>query len=368
MVNLGTLFMFIRNGMNIRQDKSQVGLPITRIETISDATIDPNRVGYAGLRETDCGDWLLEPGDILFSHINSVEHIGKCAVYEGAPAQLVHGMNLLCLRPDRDVLEPGFAKWLLRSNAFRTRLSNFINKAVNQASVSIGNLKTIEVLVPPLPEQRRIADILDRAEDLRAKRRAALAQLDTLTQAIFLEMFGDPVVNPKSLSKRPLGDLIRLKSGQSLLVTDLATNGNVPVYGGNGINGYHDKFMLEEPAVVVGRVGVYCGVVHRTRGKSWITDNALYVAEMSPQLTQVYLTTALSVANLNQYAGRAAQPLVSGSRIYPVEILVPPVEQQNEFGARVKAVENCRELQMSSQNELESLFASLQHRAFRGEL
>ena len=176
--------------MSVKQDKSGDGLPITRIETIADATIDSNRVGYAGVNEVNGRRWLLEPGDILFSHINSVEHVGKCAIYRGIPEKLVHGMNLLCMRCDQSQLLPEFATHLIRSPGFRARLQNFINKAVNQASVSIGNLKPIPVGIPPLAEQRRIAAILDQANALRAKRREALAQLDSLTQSIFIEMFG----------------------------------------------------------------------------------------------------------------------------------------------------------------------------------
>src|SRR5262245_45811968 len=105
-VEFGTFFQFIRNGLNVQQDKSGKGLPITRIETISDAEIDATRVGYANLEEGRHDDWLLKPGDILFSHINSVQHIGKCAIYRGTPKRLIHGMNLLCLRCDRTKLLP----------------------------------------------------------------------------------------------------------------------------------------------------------------------------------------------------------------------------------------------------------------------
>ena len=84
-VEFGSLFQFMRNGMSIKQDKSGEGLPISRIETIADSSIDPDRVGYAGLTFDACKAWLLQEGDILFSHINSVEHIGKCAVYRGVP-------------------------------------------------------------------------------------------------------------------------------------------------------------------------------------------------------------------------------------------------------------------------------------------
>ena len=189
-VEFGSLFDFIRNGMNVKQDKSGNGLPVTRIETISNAIVDATRVGYAGLGESDCSDWLLKSGDILFSHINSVEHIGKCAVYHGKPDKLVHGMNLLCLRSDATKIAPSYARYLIRSNHFRSRLSNSIKKAVNQASVSIRDLKAIPVALPSLEEQRRIAAILDQADALRAKRRVALARLDEMAQAIFVEMFG----------------------------------------------------------------------------------------------------------------------------------------------------------------------------------
>lgn len=145
----GDLFQFIRNGMSVKQDKSGAGLPISRIETIADGSVNPNRVGFAGLSAAAAEGWLLETGDILFSHINSVEHVGKCAVYRGVPEVLVHGMNLLNLRCDQGKIVPEFAKYLIRSPGFRGCLASFINKAVNQASVSIGNLRTIPVIVPP---------------------------------------------------------------------------------------------------------------------------------------------------------------------------------------------------------------------------
>jgi type I restriction enzyme S subunit len=207
-VEFGSLFEFIRNGMSVRQDKSGDGLPITRIETISEAVVDSSRVGYAGLEDKDCNGWLLQSGDILFSHINSVEHIGKCAVYEGLPEKLVHGMNLLCLRPDKSKITPHFGKYLIRSDDFRSRLFNYVNKAVNQASVSIGNLKPIEVCVPLLPEQKRIAAILDKADFIRRKRQEAVRLTEELLRSVFLEMFGDPVTNPKGWEVQQLADVV----------------------------------------------------------------------------------------------------------------------------------------------------------------
>ena len=178
----------------------------------------------------------------------------------------------------------------------------------------------------------------------------------------------DPVFNTKDLPKQPLKELIRVKSGTSLLVSDLSDAGPCAVYGGNGINGFHIKSMFSEPKIVIGRVGAYCGAIHISRKNSWVTDNALYVSEMSKDLDLHYLSRALTLANFNQYAGRAAQPLVSGSRIYPVEILVPPLSDQKEYASRILCVENAATLQHSSQQMFENLYSSIQHRAFRGEL
>ena len=172
-------------------------MPITRIETIADGTINPAKVGFADLRESDCADWLLQDGDILLSHINSTKHLGKCAIYEGDPPALIHGMNLLALRVDPDVAIPRYVYWMLSSTDFRRKLPQITKDSVNQSSFNISSFKKLQIPLPPLDEQKRIAEILDKADALRAKRRAALAQLDILTQSIFLDMFGDPATNPK---------------------------------------------------------------------------------------------------------------------------------------------------------------------------
>lgn len=365
-IALGDAFEYIRNGMSVKQSKDGGGIPITRIETISDGTIDLNRVGYAGLQEEDAAKWFLQPGDILLSHINSVEHVGKCALFEDSATKLIHGMNLLAMRPKRDLLFPRYAMWAMKDPSFRNRILKFVNKAVNQASISTTNLKTVEIPLPPLEEQKRIAGILDQADALRRLRARALDKLNTLGQAIFHGMFGDVHSNKNSFDRVSLGEIIKVSSGQGLTAKDMKP-GEFPVYGGNGINGYHDEGPIPANTIVVGRVGAYCGAVHTTDRQCWVTDNALIVRNLVPVNT-AYLATALEVAELNQYAGRAAQPLVSGSRIYPVEILFPPIEAQNEFERVQAKSRDQKDLMKKSENTLDDLFAALQHRAFQGKL
>ena len=214
-LKLGDVTEFIRNGKSVKQSKEVNGLPITRIETIWNSSIDTTRVGYAGLSEGEAKGYLLERGDVLFSHINSLDHIGKCAMYSGEPEKLVHGMNLLCIRPKKGLMYSKFLTYLLRTKEFNGKLLSVTNKSVNQASVSTTNLKNISISLPPREQQKRIAAILDKADELRAKRRRAIAKLDELLKSVFLELFGDPVTNPKGWGKRRLDSLGKVVTGNT---------------------------------------------------------------------------------------------------------------------------------------------------------
>jgi type I restriction enzyme, S subunit len=388
-VEFGTLFQFIRNGMNVKQDKSGDGLPITRIETISEAMVDGARVGYADLAEADCRDWLLEAGDILLSHINSVEHIGKCAVYRGAPEKLVHGMNLLCLRSDTAKLLPEFAKYLIRGTEFRTRLSNFINKAVNQASVSIGNLKTIPVTVPPLAEQRRIAEVLDRAEALRAKRRAALAQLDSLAQSILQELLRNcRELKTKSLEQiardmhqgiNTVTEKIEYKTeGYPIIQSKHITQGYLDLSDARFVNEatfakYKDNYSPEKHDLLLCNIG--------TIGKSLLMEEQidfliawnlflikLNDREVLPCYCKHFFDHLAGRHYFDKFLTGGTVKFISKKTLGATPIQLPPIGLQREFVRRVGAVEKLKAAQRASLAELDALFATLQHRAFRGEL
>ena len=392
-MEFGSLFEFIRNGMSVKQDKSGDGLPISRIETIADATVNPEKVGFAGLKLEDCKNWLLRPGDILFSHINSVDHVGKCAVYRGLPEQLVHGMNLLCFRCDPKVAVPEFVKYLIRGPVFRANLSNFINKAVNQASVSIGNLKTISVRVPSISEQRRIAAILDQADALRAKRREALAQLDSLTQSIFIEMFGDPVTNSlgwptKRLkdvaefengdrsSNYPSGDDI-LDSGVLFLSTKNIIQSRLDVTEAVFISQAKFKSLSRGKA----RKGDLIVTLRGTLGNCCIFDceheTAFINAQMmlirpgegcSTHYLHALLTSKQAKDRFLRIGNGAAVPQLTSKQFAELDIPIPPKSLQTQFAERLQTIRRMESMQHSALTSTEALFISLQHRAFQGEL
>jgi type I restriction enzyme S subunit len=308
---------------------------------------------------------FLQPGDVLVARMP--DPLGRACIFPGDRKAAVTVVDVCVIRPNREQHD---ARWLmhcLNAPDCRNQMAGFAS-GTTRSRISRSNLARIEVTLPPLTEQRRIAEVLDRAEALRAKRRAVLAQFDALSQAIFFDLFGDHRTNSKAMRTAPLGELIKLKSGEFLPATAMVATGKFPVFGGNGINGYHDQFLYEDEKIVIGRVGAYCGCIHVCPPQSWVTDNAMCVSERSADVELGYLAYSLKLANLNQYASQSGQPLVSGSRIYPVEILVPPLALQQDFARRIAAVDKLKAAHRASLAELDALFAALQHRAFRGEL
>lgn len=373
--------------MNIKQDKSGLGLPITRIETISEAVIDPTRVGYANLTEKEASSWFLENGDILFSHINSIQHIGKCAIYRGQPDPLVHGMNLLCFRCDQTKLYPEYAKYLLQSKQFRVQLSTCIKKAVNQASVSIGDIQSIVVVVPSFPEQQRIAMILDKADALRTKRRATLALLNTLNQSIFLDMFGDPIINPRGWPKRKLGTLGSLDRGVSKHRPRNAPEllgGPYPfVQTGDVANsgGYIRKYSSTYSEIGLQQsklwpAGTLCITIAANIAKTGIlTFDACFpdsvVGFRSEETGMVeFIRTWLSFlqASLEDKAPESAQKNINLEILRGLDVPIPDEEVRIQFFDRVMAIEKFKSLNKLYLDTEEAFIASLQFQAFRGDL
>lgn len=115
-----------------------------------------------------------------------------------------------------------------------------------------------------------------------------------------------------------LGGLFRVRSGDGISIANLGAFGTYPVYGGNGINGYTSNFNVENGTMVIGRVGEKCGNVNITQSKSWVSDNALIV---TPKIKYDigYMSYLLEQINLNDYANRNAQPVISGQIIYAIE-------------------------------------------------
>jgi len=153
---LDDLVVRISNGANVTQFEERVGLPITRIETIWNESIDEKRVKY--IKETSnefIDKYSLRKGDVLFSHINSDSHLGKTAIYRGHPKVLIHGVNLLLIRFNKGISSE-FMNYQFKYLRTCGMFIEVAQRAVNQSSINQKKLKAFEFALPPLNEQKRI--------------------------------------------------------------------------------------------------------------------------------------------------------------------------------------------------------------------
>ena len=249
----------------------------------------------------------------------------------------------------------------------------------------------IPIPLPPLSEQRHITEILDRAEALRAKRRAALAQLDALIRAIFINTFGDPATNPKRWPIHKIGDL--LESASYGTSEKSGATGEFPVLRMNNITrtgemNLTDLKFMQLTAKHRERYLVRAGDVlfNRTNSPDLVGKTAIY-RNMKPMAYAGYLVRLrtngendpeyLSSFLNTGYAKRMLRGMcksiigmanINATEIQAMRIPQPSLALQREFARRVAAVEKLKAAHRASLAELDALFASLQHRAFRGEL
>ena len=246
--------------------------------------------------------------------------------------------------------------------------------------------------LPSLAEQRRIAAILDQADALRAKRRAALAQLDEMAQAIFVEMFGDPSANKRNWKQALCSDLCeRITVGVVVKPASYYCDYGVPAIRGTNIkrhgidlndlvyfsyennNGILAKSKIRAGDLLVVRTGQpgMCAIVPETLDGANAIDVIIVTTDRT-LIHPIFLRELLNSSSgrqmiLAQSRGQIQQHFNVGS-LSDAKIIAPPLSLQADFARRVEAIADCRTSSVKALKETEALFASLQHRAFRGEL
>ena len=334
--------------------------------------------GYLPTHEFD------EPAVIL-SSIGA--RCGKCFYAEGKWASLA---NTQLIFPDATKADVRFL-WIQLNDESRWHRSG-----TGQPFIKPSDVKAHRVLLPPLAEQRRIAEVLDRAEALRAKRRAALAQLDSLTQSLFLHLFGDPVTNSKEWKRVDMPDAVVGKYGikagpfgSSLKKEDYTTSG-YRIYGQEQVIGGRfdigDYYIGErkyqqlkscavaEGDLLVSLVGSFGKVLIVPAGiePGIINPRLLKITPNQALVTPDFLASLLQhptvQAEFQRVAHGGTMGILNAGLLKQLKVILPPIALQREFARRVTAVEALKTAQRASLAELDALFATLQHRAFRGEL
>ncbi|TFD48557.1 restriction endonuclease subunit S [Cryobacterium sp. Hh11] len=348
----------------------------------------PRMVTAEGL--SNSGSKLLAAGSVLFSSRAPIGHVAINSV----PMATNQGFKSLV--PDQTRADAKYLYWWLRAN--KTYLQSLGNGATFK-EVSKAIVSRVEVPLPPLAEQRRIAAILDQADELRTKRRRALTLLDELADSLFVDMFGDPVQNERGWPLAVMDEILDgIDSGTSPVCQDRrATDGEWGVLklGAISTGEYlprgNNKALLPN-ATPNRQHEVKVGDVLFSRKNTMdLVGASVFVGETPTQMLlpdlmfrlvlhqavaieAVFLQRMLAQLSMRDRIRRlasgsaASMSNISKSKLLGLKVPVPPQTLQQEFVERAAVLESARQTVLSEKSLLDELFASLQHRAFRGEL
>lgn len=324
-----------------------------------------------------------EQGDIVLTREGS---IGRAAILP-SDKKICLGQRVMLLRPS-SYTNINFIKIILMAPNTLTRLTEK-QKGLGAKHINVSDVCKIILPLPPLAEQHRIVakieefqpdiDAYDKAQtklqaieqrfpddmkksllqyaiegklvpqrkeegtakDLLAEIRAKKARLvkeKKIKKSKPLPAITDdekPFDIPDSWEWVRLGEIIRISSGDGLSSRNMV-KGDIPVFGGNGITGYHNKANVYKETIVIGRVGYYCGSVHVTPSQAWITDNAFITQYSEKYIDRDYLVLMLRFMNLGRSNNATAQPVVSGKKIYPRLFPLPPLAEQHRIVAKLE--------------------------------
>lgn len=353
------------------------------------SAVDQERKVVTEARELLCADapsrarQKVRAGDILVStvrpNLNGVAQVPP--ELDGATAST----GFCVLRADPHSLDQRYLYQWVKSPHF---VSDMVHKATGASYPAVSDRIVSEstIPLPPLPEQRRIADILDKADALRTKRRAAFKKLDELTQSIFLDMFGDPVTNPRAWPMKKLEEFGSVDRGVSKHRPRNAPEllgGPYPfVQTGDVANcgGYITRYSAtySEAGLKQSKMwpaGTLCITIAANIAKTGILmfdacfpDSVVGFSADPAMVEYVRCWLSFLQASLEAQAPESAQKNINLKILRGLDVPAPRSKLVAEFARRVAVIESLKRTNRDALDQQGALFSSLQHRAFRGEL
>ena len=396
LVKLGSVIDFIR-GITFK--------PADQVEPFSEGStvvMRTKNIQASGLKQDDLiavnlnfvrrKEQFLQDGDILISSANSWELVGKISFVEGLNYTATAGGFISIVRAKPALVFSNYLQYWLSRSSTQHAIRHLGRQTTNISNLDVNRFKELEIPLPPLTEQKRIAAILDKADQLRQKRQQAIALADEFLRSVFLDMFGDPVTNPKGFPRGTIRELlIEAKYGTSAKAS--STDGEFPVLRMGNIT-YDGKWKLDDLKYLdlseadkpkyLARKGDL--VFNRTNSRELVGKTAVYDLDVpmalagylirarvndrgNPYYISAYLNSQHGKSTLqNMCKSIVGMANINAQEMQDIKILMPSIELQNRFQEIEQAVRSRLKRMDNSVVELCSLFNSLSQKAFAGEL
>ena len=337
--------------------------------------------------------FMIDPGDLVIACsgivVNKFKY--KIAVIDQKHTPLCLNTSTMRFKSLGDI-DLKYYAYFLQTEYFSKQLQRLITGSA-QLNFGPSHIKKMEVLLPPLEEQKKIATILDAADEYRQKTKALIDKYDQLTQSLFLDMFGDPVTNPMVWDLVSLGNLCGVGSSKRVFVDELVEEG-IPFYRGTEVgklaeglmikpklfitSTHYEKLKKEKP---VPKIGDLLMPSICPDGRIWIVNSndpfyfkdgrVLWISIDSQKINSLYLRYHLKSAFQYNYENIASGTTFAELKIVALKklfIFYPELKLQNQFAHRVAQIEQQKQQAEASLVKAEELFNSLLQRAFKGEL
>lgn len=384
-VALGDIAASIDYGVTASASHEPVGPRFLRITDIQQDSVDWESVPWCDCDKATAAAARLQGGDIVFARTGATT--GKSFLLRETPENAVFASYLIRVRL-LDGIDPGFVSQFFKTPWYWTQVAKTA-RGIAQPGVNATSLRSLVVPLPPLSEQRRIAAILDRTDDLRAKRRRALEQLNGLTAAIFVEMFGDPITNLSGFPISRMGDVCDVRDGTHdspkyvseggfpLVTSKNLSGGTVDLKGVNFISEadyeqINKRSRVERGDLVMPMIGTIGSPVLVEDEPHFAIKNVALVKFREDSPSAVFVRQLLRPPYFDHVLGLRSrggtQKFVSLSDLRDFPIPLPPSVMQKEFEIRVASVEGLRTSSWAFRRLLDVLLVSVQHRAFTGTL
>jgi type I restriction enzyme S subunit len=310
-------------------------------------------------------------------------NVGSIALNKSYDYAIVSPMYSV-FKTKENLLPNYFAYWI-QLPAFKYMVINNTAGSVRE-SLNFSRLITFDFPLPPLPEQQKIAEILETVDNAIEKTDKIIEKYKRIKQGLMQDLLTkgiDENGNIRSekthkfkdspLGKIPeewevvrLGEVFKLKSGKTKPI-DTSEFGNYPVYGGNGILGYTNEKNFNKETIIIGRVGEYCGSVY-IANEGWVTDNALYVVAKKIDYNNIFLCYLLKYLNLNQFSAETGQPLMTQTIIYSLPIPLPPLPEQQRIAEVLSQIDQTIEKEQQYKEKLQRIKQGLMQDLLTGKV
>ena len=373
MVKLEALFTEIKNGKNVQQFDEVGKYRVSRIQTIADGTVNLEKTKWTNdeVNDTD----FLQFGDILLSHINSFEHLAKSAIYKFSE-KVIHGVNLIKFRADKEKINPEYAIYIFKSPLFIEKAKSYAQKAVNQASIKVADLKTIQIPLPPLEIQEEIVKeldgyqaVIDGAQKVVDNWKPTLPINPEWEKVKFSNLYEIPSKNGLTKPSAIRGNGYKMINMGELFANDKIGNIDmelVPLTESekekNEVK-VNDLMFARQSLVVsgAGKCSIVVDAPEYTTFESHIIRVRLNSSIANPYFYFYYLNSSKSpIPSIVTFNGQAG---IKGSLLGELDVIYPPLNEQTKIVAKIqeeeKAIEECRKLIKLHQEKINTKIQSI---------